>query len=203
MELGQAYSEELSESHRRALLDAANELIDTTMSDLSASSDPDWSADSWLIGTLLPTRYRLHYTPAFARKFFMCLVTVVWKLGQAEIIRPPCVAEELAASILIQEAEALLEERGEAADFEAFYDSLFEDTDFEYLFDDAYDGIEKTDLAETMGMTNLAFADWFKRFGPPDTAGYTEVHPYTWANGDGEASDESDANPDANLDDMG
>ncbi len=153
-------------------------LIETTIDDLSASDDPGWTADNWLIGTMLPQRYRLKYTSGFARRFLACLLTAVWKLGQREPIRPSCVAEELAVHILLEEAEALAQDHGVEVDFDDFRDAFFEDLDFEFLYDDAYDGIEKADIAEGMGIANLAFADWFERFGPPEGSDYTEVHPY-------------------------
>jgi hypothetical protein len=161
MELGQAYAETLPASHRQALAQAAHVLIDTTLEALTGSDLGDWSGDTWLISTLLPPRYRLRYTARFARKFLACLMTVVWKLGQGEQMRLSCTAEELAAYALIQEAKATLDERGIGADFEGFEDSLFEDLDFEFLFDDAYDGIESAEIAEEAGITNLAFRDWF------------------------------------------
>jgi hypothetical protein len=178
MELGQAYKDALSEHERRILFEAAQELIDTTLMDLGASDRPDWTADNWLIGTLLPPRFRLRYTADFARRFFMCLVTVVWKLGQREPNRLSCVAEELAAHILLLEAEALAEEQDQPVDFSSFRDMLFEDLDFEFLYDETYDGIERTELGEVMGITHLAFAEWFERFGPPAGSAYAEVHPY-------------------------
>jgi hypothetical protein len=104
-------------------------------------------------------------------------MTIVWKLSQSQVIRPSCVAEELAAHILIQEAESLLELRGVPSEFDDFYDAFFKDLDFEYLYDD----IEKADIAETIGITYLAFAEWFERFGPPDSLSYPEVHPYAQA----------------------
>ena len=146
--------------------------------DLNASHRSDWTADNWLIGTMLPSRYRLKYTAGFARKFFICLVTVVWKLGQREPLRLPCVAEELAAHVLLQEAEAFAEEHDQIVDYSSFRDTLFEDLDFEFLYDETYDGIEGTELGETMGITHLAFAEWFERFGPLASSTYTEVHPY-------------------------
>lgn len=219
MDLGQAYKEVLPESHRRALLEAANDLINTTIRDLGASDEPHWTNDNWLLGMQLPPRYTPYNTGEFARKFFMCLVTVVWKLGQAEIIHLSCVAEELATHVLIQEAEAYLEGHGIQPDFSAFYDAYFKDTDFEFLYDNKHDGIEQSEIAETMGFANLAFTDWFKRFGPPETDGYTEVHPYivsssifpysSWVDdGDDDDShedknDESDTNTDTNLDGIG
>ncbi len=178
MELGQAYEDALSEHERRILLEAAQELIDTTLMDLGASDRPDWTADNWLIGTMLPPRYRLKYTAEFARKFFVCLVTVIWKLGQREPMRLSCVAEELAAHVLLQEAEAFAEEQDQTVDYSSLYDTLFEDLDFEFLYDETYDGIESTEPGEAMGITHLPFAEWFERFGPPASLTYTEAHPY-------------------------
>jgi len=178
MELGQAYDEALSEHERRILFEAAQELIDTTLMDLGASDRPNWTADNWLIGTMLPPRYRLKYTEEFARRFFVCLVTVAWKLGQREPLRLSCVAEELAAHVLLQEAEAFAEEHDQIVDYSSFRDTLFEDLDFEFLYDETFDGIEGTELGETMGIAHLAFAEWFERFGLPASSTYTEVHPY-------------------------
>jgi hypothetical protein len=178
MELGQAYAEVLSEHERRILFEAGQELIDTTLIDLGTSDRPDWTADSWFIGTMLPPRYRLKYTAEFARKFFVCLITVIWKLGQQEPICLSCVAEELAAHVLLQEAEAFAEEQALPVDYSSFRDMLFEDLDFEFLYDETYDGIERTEQSEVMGITHLPFAEWFERFGPPASSAYTEVHPY-------------------------
>jgi hypothetical protein len=178
MALGQAYADVLTEQERRILFDAAQELIYTTLMDLGASDRPDWTADNWLIGTMLPPRYRLKYTADFARRFFMCLGTVIWKLGQREPMRLSCVAEELATHVLLQEAEALAEEQELPVDYSNFCDTFFEDLDFEFLYDESYDGIERTELGEVMGITHLPFAEWFERFGPPASSTYTQVHPY-------------------------
>jgi hypothetical protein len=140
LELGQAYEDVLSDQERGLLLEAAQELIDATFMDLGASDRADWTADNWLIGTMLPPRYRLQYTSKFARRFFLCLVTVVWKLGQREPLRLSCVAEELAAHVLLLEAEAFAEEQDQAVDFGSLRDILFEDLDFEFLYDETYDG---------------------------------------------------------------
>ena len=187
--LCQAYADALSGGHQEALSTAARELIETTLTDLGASNDASFEADNWLIGTMLPPRYALRYDGSFARKFFICLTTVIWKLGQRETMRLSCVAEELAAHILILEAEALLVEGGVAADFSDFRQRLFEDLDFELLYENAFDGIETGDIAETLGIANLAFADWFTRFGSPDGSAYTEVHPYA-QDGDKKSSEE-------------
>lgn len=71
-----------------------------------------------------------------------------------------------------------LEEQGIEAEFASFEDRFFENLDFECLFDDAYDGIKDSERGEQMGIVNLRFDDWFKLFGPPDSSGYPEVHPF-------------------------
>jgi hypothetical protein len=93
-------------------------------------------------------------------------------------MRLSCVAEELAAHVLLQEAEAFAEEQELPVDYARFRDTLFEDFDFEFLYDETYDGIERTELGKVMGITHLPFAEWFERFGPPANSTYTEVHPY-------------------------
>ena len=55
------------------------------------------------------------------------------------------------------------------------YDLLFEDTDFEYLFIPARDGIEEGEVGRHLGMGSLAFEDWFKPFGGGSRG---PVHPY-------------------------
>ena len=77
------------------------------------------------------------------------VVTVVWKLAQRVPLRLSCVAEELAAHMLLQEAEAIAEEQNQIVDYSNFRDTLFEDLDFEFLYDETYDGIEGTELGET------------------------------------------------------
>ncbi len=41
---------------------------------------------------------------------------------------------------------------------------FYQDTDFEYLYDNSYDGIEETELAQRMGISSLAFHEWFFPF---------------------------------------
>lgn len=74
------------------------------------------------------------------------------------------------------ETDEDMEREGVDEPFEAFIATYFEDTDFEFLFDDAYDGIDKAPMvAEMMGMTSLSFDDWFKPFSnEPERI----AHPY-------------------------
>jgi hypothetical protein len=79
---------------------------------------------------------------------------------------------------LLQEAAAFAEEQDLPVDFPGFRDMHFEDFAFEFLYDETYDGIERTELGEVMGITHLPFTEWFERFGVPASSAYSTVHPY-------------------------
>jgi len=180
MKLGHAYRRVLMPEQREALYTSAEFLQEDMQADLAAIREGSFSAEHSLIAASLPPRYLLRYTPTFMRRFHACLLTVVWKLGQRERIPLSCVAEELAAHLLIEHAMAALEMEGievDSSDFVAFEEELFEDTDFEMLYEGKYDGIEESAFADIAGLVNLAFADWFVRFGAPDNHEYPEPHP--------------------------
>lgn len=88
-------------------------------------------------------------------------------------------AEELAAWAIINQAKSVVEEdEGEAAEenaFDIFIDGYFEDTDFLYLFDATYDGIDEAEVAQVLGMSSLAFHDWFLPFSDEPSR---MAHPY-------------------------
>jgi hypothetical protein len=89
------------------------------------------------------------------------------------------VAEELAAFAIINQAKANIEEEadGEAItdSLERFVDTYFEDLDFEFLFDNAYDGIDESETGQQLGISSLALDDWFKPFSEDPTR---IAHPY-------------------------
>jgi hypothetical protein len=202
MELGRAYAEVLPASHRHALADAADFLTDTTFRDFSSNDYQTWTNSKWYLGSVLPPRYESRCDLFFAQQLFVCLLTVVWKLGQRDHIGPSCVAEELAAHILIEEAARLLKEEGIEAEFGPFEDWFFEDVDFEYLYVGAYDGIETSEIAEVMGIGYLAFGDWFIQFGDPEESTRSAVHPYVRHEEKADRASGTDANRDANPDDI-
>lgn len=74
----------------------------------------------------------------------------------------------MAAWVIVQEAQRILRDELEGAsdqdDLETFIDAYFEDLDFEFLYDNAYDGIDETEVAEKLGISSLAFDDWFQPF---------------------------------------
>jgi hypothetical protein len=106
---------------------------------------------------------------------------VGWKLAQSKPLVLSSVAEELAAWAILtttkQHVELMQEEEDSHIQIREyiFEELLFEDTDFLFLFDQEYEGIETTMVGQMLHMTSLAFSDWFRPFG--DDSSYM-VHPY-------------------------
>lgn len=125
------------------------------------------------IADALPRKYLPRYDFLFAKEFVVCVSTVIWKLQSPDHQQLACVAEELALNAIINQAQVDLELRGLEADLDDVYEEAFQDSDFEFLFDPKFDGIEESEMAEFSGMANLRFEDWFKPF-----ANVPYVHPY-------------------------
>ncbi len=110
--------------------------------------------------TALPSKYLLQYDGGFRRKFLVILLTVGYKLAQAE---PPvplfsCTAEELGLHVLIEEAREGLKAQGIEPEFAEFEDRAFQDDmDIQILYDMALDGIEDTPVGDNMAYANLQF----------------------------------------------
>ena len=161
------WSDCLPESHRKALREALCFLCDTFF------GETDEEEGSMV--ELLPDRYRPRYAESFLKSFFVTLLTVGYKLAQPHPPQPvlSCMAETLALHILVQEARALLEERGITAWFGDFEDEVYQDLDHEYLYRPEFDGIEDSDVGAAQGIGHLRFAEWFEPF----LNAQTEVHP--------------------------
>ncbi len=180
MTVGQAYSGVLTLREQQALTSACDILIDEFFEDLKSIETPDD-----IVGTsfedCLPGRYLPRYTPLFLKQFTVCIITVAWKLAQPQHKLLASVAEELAAWAIIRRAQSVIEEEGlagkkdEPEPFHSFIDVYFEDTDFEYLFDDAYDGIDEDPVVAHLGIASLSFHDWFKPFSDESSR---IAHPY-------------------------
>jgi len=167
--IGNAWANCLPESHREALHDALDLLVDDFL------EDPDY--DRPLFITALPSKYLLQYDGGFRRKFLVTLLTVGYKLAQPE---PPvplfsCTAEELGLNVLIEEAREGLKTQGIEPEFSEFEDQAFQDDmDINILYDMALDGVEDTPVGDSMGYGNLQFNLWFEPF----LNASTPVHPY-------------------------
>ena len=157
--LAEAWSEYLPVNHREALYSALCTLSDDFFE--NGLEDEDH-----IFRELLPRKYFHKYTPIFLKNFHATLLTVGYKLvlsEQSETLSA-CTAEELALHILIERASTLLDMDGIEADFFGFEDVIYQDTDFEYLYDPERDGIEDSEIGTELGIGNLHFSEWFKIF---------------------------------------
>ena len=155
----QAWSRDLPESHRKALLSALTILSDEFY-------ENDLEDEEHIFRELLPEKYFNRYTPGFLKKFYVTLLTVGYKLSLPTKSDPvlASTAEELALHILIEQVSVLLEMDGIDANFGNFEDIIFQDLDFEYLYDPSVDGIEDSEEGKEMAISYLRLSDWFKPF---------------------------------------
>ena len=147
-------------------------MLDLYLEDLArlAQGEP---FDETNIADALPRTYLPRYDLLFAKAFVICVSTVVWKLQSPDQQELACVAEELALSAIVGQAQALLEMRGQQVNIGDVYEEAFQDTDFEFLFDPSFDGIEESGIADYRRLANLRFEDWLKPF-----ANVPHVHLY-------------------------
>jgi hypothetical protein len=147
-------------------------LVDETFADLAelkaGTPFSELMAADWLPRTTLH-----RYDAKFLREFLVCLASVGLKMRLPGFHPLGCVGEELALHAMIERASVVLDLDGVAADFDPWEAEVFEDLDFEMLFDPADDGIEDTALAARLGIANLKYDEWFVPFNAP-----RYVHPF-------------------------
>lgn len=173
---GQQY---LTDGQSAALTVAAHMLTERCLADIKrlTRGEPLEEMETVLADDdVLPPRFRTLYDIAFAQRLLAVVMTVAWKLVTGEDQTPACVAEEMMLSAVIDEAtyvhndvwELPEEERGEEEPerivLKDLEDYVFEDLDFQWLWDHAADGIQDSDVGRTLGMGNLNVRDWFEPF---------------------------------------
>ncbi len=174
--LGDAWSDTLPLTHRSALQAACDILIDEFLEEYPEIAESELPFAESSLGSYLPTKHRLRYTPLFAKRFFASILVVAWKLAQEDPLKPllACTAEELALRALIARAESVLELEELDHDFEPFTDTVFEDLDHELLYAPELDGVETGKSAKALGYAFLEFDSWFRSFASATST----VHPY-------------------------
>ena len=97
--IGEAWSDCLPESHRKALYAALCDLVNELLDDIG--DDENFGISE------LPEKYRLGYNGLFRRRFLVTLLPVGYELALPEPLAslPSCAAEELALHILIEQAK--------------------------------------------------------------------------------------------------
>ncbi|HJS93738.1 MAG TPA: hypothetical protein VJ741_05705 [Solirubrobacteraceae bacterium] len=157
----------LPDTHREALRRASVIYLEECY-DAIRSTPLDADFRETAIAEHLPTRFEPYYDGLFAKEWTTTVAIVGWKLAQEGRPKLACLAEELALNALIREAITQLEIHDQDSDDGAwgdFRDLAFEDEDFLYLFDPAFDGIEDDpEATEHLTLVGLPFAQWFKPF---------------------------------------
>ncbi|WP_338492483.1 hypothetical protein [Streptomyces sp. SJL17-4] len=187
---GPLFASEAAELAAGALVYASEVLIDELYDDVRTLADEETNvaecrAELWHL-TELPPRYGLAYDELFARRFLVTAIALTTRFTDGSFRQLGCLAEELVLKLLLQQAHSTLDLYGLLSDevaesLERFADEVYEDMDFEWLYDDARDGVDEdpapagpdgTPLAGPE-VTPLAIGTWFTPF---DDERY--VHPY-------------------------
>src|ERR1700733_10631224 len=168
--------QERAAAHRRAsalaggLIQASVMVVDQLIEDVTELRQHKGTAEeriakTWVFSDL-PARFAANYTALFAQEFLVAFVDVTSRLTRGwEPLA--CVAQELGLRILLDHVDVV----AEAADAALpdgwrghLEDLLFEDMDYELLYDPAHDGIEDDPSGLGRGMARMRFTDWFRPF---------------------------------------
>lgn len=150
-------------------------IIDQLFEDLSELIELGDGVDANAIKKLqvlgaLPPRFAHHFDVGFAQHLLVAAVDLTARFTQGW--QPPaCVAQELLLQVLLDEvaySQELLEIDLHPDWRDTLDDLLFEDLDFEVLFDPSLDGIEDEPALGPPGMVPMDFAHWFVPFRSED-----------------------------------
>src|SRR2546430_8433871 len=143
----------LSPDTRAAVAHAAVTLVDEVLDDLGQlgqlrnTDRVDWDALSTT--TWLPDKWKLATTKPFFQDWAVALISVAHGLAQIGWDGPACVGEELALHAICEYARTLpdlfdLDSEQLEQDIDLLTEMAFQDTDFEFLFEPAADGIDES-----------------------------------------------------------
>jgi hypothetical protein len=164
-----------AQRRRGALMFAANLVFDHILDDLVvADAERERLALPRYVEEHLPSRMRRHYDAPLLRKLLATSAKVAQDLAGDEHTYPACTAEELVLRMVLQQWQMLLELTDLGPSWTDLSEYLFEDLDFEYLFEPDMDGIEDDPIAhKTSGIEVHALSEWFAPFNTD-----SRVHPY-------------------------
>lgn len=164
----------VSSIQQSALGQAVLDLVDDFADDLAGLKQGQ-PFEELTMADYLPQAFRSRYDGVFARRFFVTLTVVAWKLRSPDAHSLSNLAEQIALYAIVERAEALLEEWDEADPLSALIPvACEEDTDFVALFHPSLDRLKPSEAKRRFYGTPLDFPKWFEPFG-----GRGEPHPYT------------------------
>jgi hypothetical protein len=171
---------ETAELRRAALLVAAIDVVDRCIEDLrvidfdeNSMPDQDGAEDSFVF-EWFPERHRRAYDEGFFRKVLVTAVQVAADLADPEGGPASCTGEEIVRHAIGAIAVDLCNEADLGAPWIHPDETLLEDVDFEFLYDDDMDGLEDDPGAQAArGVEIPPIQDWFAPFNDSRI-----VHPY-------------------------
>jgi hypothetical protein len=177
---GSGVSRQAAELAAGALVRSIEPMLDTLFDDCKLLRGDATAAGRSGLVVLdgLSPRFQRQYDSSFARRFLVAAATVTGRLTQPAWEPPACAAEELALRLLIDWADARLEEchllsPGERdAAFGTFAGYAFDDADHELLFEPRFGGVDSDPPGSRPAVT-IGVAQWFEPFGE-----HQAVHAY-------------------------
>ncbi|MFC9390071.1 hypothetical protein [Streptomyces venezuelae] len=165
-----------------ALVYASDVLIDELYDDVQTLADEattvaDCGSELWHLDAL-PPRYAGTYDELFARRFLVTAIALTTRFTDGSFQRLGCLAEELVLKLLVEQAHATLDlygllDHATAEALDRFADGVYEDRDFEWLYDDSTEDAHEDPAFEGPGVTPSTLGGWFTPFGDD-----RYVHPY-------------------------
>jgi len=171
-ELGALLDHDVQEALGDAMEFVDDQLIEEiTFRCADTNLDADWFPFS---DFHLPRRYRDEYDALFVRRVHICFLSVVAHLATPPWAGLACRAEEFALNALLTQVRVDTESQARSPTAQSttneallmLSDAAFDDTDFEFAFDLATDGIDdpETPLGQAMGIGPLHPRHWFEPF---------------------------------------
>lgn len=167
---------------RAALALAADEIIERCVADLQtvdfdrngqvAGSD---GAEESFVYEFFPSRFRSSYNERFFRDILVTAVKVAYDLADPNGEEATCTAEEIVRQAIGELATVWWDMSDLGEPLLTTDEMWLEDTDFEYLYDKRYDGLEDDPAQQAgMGISVSRPEGWFAPFNDGRI-----VHPYT------------------------
>jgi hypothetical protein len=169
---GSGVSREAGELAAGALVHSIGPMLETLFDDSELLRDDATAADRSALVVLdgLSPQFAHRYDACFARRFLVAAASVTGRLTRPTWEPPACVAEELALRLLIDWAEASLEELhllgvGERdAAYSTFARYAFDGAGHELRFEPRFDGIDSDPSAASRPTVPARVAQWFEPF---------------------------------------
>lgn len=160
-----------------ALMTAAEVVADHLLDDAQALADGLPAANTTALAGL-PPLLAGHYTPAFTARFHEVFLDLGDRLTHPWVATT-CVAQDLGTRLLANGVEVVADLTGLDLPDEwrdLLDDLLLADTDIDYLYDPATDGIgDDPAWRQAVGMVSLRVEDWFTPYAPTPGPGIEDV----------------------------